>query len=485
MRCEDGRCRTWCLSYDGCGLSAPYQCVNRYCANDPSGCGPQPSTDGVAPVIHVPGASGRRLLQTNVTVPPTWCKSNCLSQIKAYHMTVTVDPSAPTSVSLALDSSNNVISSVLLPSGSLLSTTQTTITIEFRPVGDSQMRSAENAVHPTRQGEFGDHLGYPETLLSVALECVVPTAVTSPFNLNLTYSAIIDFTRRPTTQYLTNQKEGPDVCLAYLYLIPALRYSRWVCYPDGVTVRHAKPPNVQPPGVQLNHVQGPISDCGIWPEGKIYGFIESPLQATDVNVAQAAKTWAQQNVLLILMIFLLAAIALCLCVYCGVRLARYRNKFKKEAEAVDKMQDEVNEMEQYGGGAGTKDDEVEMVPNIMVVQLQQLQEQQNAKSKEEHEKELEALRLESEERRKHLATLRADRDNLATELAKLQTELAKTQNAPVARPVIEDFNPQNTNDPLPVSTSPTSADVPTTLRTVTPSTKTSFQSVRPTKKKDL
>jgi len=34
----------------------------------------------------------------------------------------------------------------------------------------------------------------------------------------------------------------------------------------------------------------------------------------------------------------------------------------------------VEEMQQYGGTAGTKDDEVEMVPNIMVVQVTQLQE---------------------------------------------------------------------------------------------------------------
>jgi len=184
------------------------------------------------------------------------------------------------------------------------------------------------------------------------------------------------------------------------------------------------------------------------------------------------------------MIFLLAAIVLILCIYCGCRLQRYRKKFANEAKRVDGMQDEVDEMEQYGGTAGTKDEEVEMVPNIMVVQLQQIQESHDAKSKEEKEKELEQLRLETEERRKHLETLRADRDNLAAELAQLQSDLNKQQNAPVARPVIEDFTPQETSGPSSAS-SLADAHAPSTLRAVTPATKTAFQSVRPTKKKDF
>jgi len=79
----------------------------------------------------------------------------------------------------------------------------------------------------------------------------------------------------------------------------ALRYARWTCYPDGVVPRHATPPNSMPAGltsnarfrstfllgVQLNRVQGPISDCGPGNQGKIYGFVHSPLKATNVNAA--------------------------------------------------------------------------------------------------------------------------------------------------------------------------------------------------------
>lgn len=137
-------------------------------------------------------------------------------------MTVTVNPSAKTRVDLAVDDSNNVVSSVSIPPGSLLSTSDNAISIEFRPVGDSQLRSAENAIHPTRQVEYGLQMTYAETLLSVAFECVVPPTVAPNFALNLTYSAYVDFTRKPSTQYLSTQNSGPDVCLAYLYRIPGI-----------------------------------------------------------------------------------------------------------------------------------------------------------------------------------------------------------------------------------------------------------------------
>lgn len=91
------------------------------------------------------------------------------------------------------------------------------------------------------------------------------------------------------------------------------------------------------------------------------------------------------------------------------------------------------------------------------------------------------MRLESEERRKHLETLRNDRDNLAQELSLLQADLAKKQNAPVARPVIEDFSPAETGGPAQPSAE---VAAPSTIR-VNTANKASFQSVRPTKKKDL
>lgn len=122
-------------------------------------------------------------------------------------------------------------------------------------------------------------------------------------------------------------------------------------------------------------------------------------------------------------------------------------------------------MEQYGGTAGTKDDEVRvlLICSIFIVGgrmfsrwrwcrtswlfnfhsskkhstrktglFPQKDDALTTEFREKKEKELEQLRIESEERRKHLETLRADRDNLANELAQLQADLAKKQNGPAS-----------------------------------------------------
>jgi len=341
------------------------------------------------------------------------------------------------------------------------------------------MRDAENAVHPTRVSEFGDYLTLPETLLSVAFECVVDATVKNTFALNLTFVATIDYTAQPLTQFSstgTNGNTGPDVCLGYLYLIPALRYSRWVCINESITARIASPPNTNPAGVQLDHVQSLFSDCGSTNAGKIYGFIESPLAATDVNTEPAGPSWAQQNVLLVLMIFLLAAVAVILCVYCGCRLARYRKKWKNAAEAVDKIKEEVAEMEQFGGTAGTKDDEVEMIQNPMVVQLQSLRE--NTKTKDEQDAAIRTLEEENKTRQENLAALRGSVEQLTAELERLRGELERQNAAPV-RPVIEDFTPLDTAEPN-VAAAP---DAPSRQFSTQ---KTAFQSSKPTRKiKDL
>jgi len=258
-----------------------------------------------------------------------------------------------------------------------------------------------------------------------------------------------------------------------------LSYSRWVCVPEGILARIENAPNQQPAGVQLDHVTQPFSDCGQANIGKIYGFIHSPLEAQTGNGQVAEESWAQKNVLLILMIFLLAAVFLMLCIYCAVRLRRYRDKYLKEAKNVDLLKEEVNEMEMFGGTAGTKDDEVEMVQNPLVVQLQTLQENLNAKTKEEQEAELRQLQEENEARQHNLAAMRQNVETLAAELKRLQGDLERQNTAPV-RPVIEDFQPHDT------AGTPAVAVVVDNTPVRAPATqKTTFTTARPTRRKDL
>lgn len=126
-----------------------------------------------------------------------------------------------------------------------------------------------------------------------------------------------------------------------------------------------------------------------------------------------------------------------LCVYSGKRFYRYRKKYENEREAVDKMQDEVQEMEEYGAQAGTKDDEVVMNSNPLVMQLAEMKEKMNETDRKMREEEQAQSQLEQEERRSHIAKLQTERDKMALELEKLQESLAKQKNAPKKGPAME------------------------------------------------
>jgi hypothetical protein len=105
---------------------------------------------------------------------------------------------------------------------------------------------------------------------------------------------------------------------------------------------------------------------------------------------------------------------------------------------VEKIKDEVEEMEQYGGTAGSKDDEVEMISNPLVVQMKDMQRRLDASTRELAEEEAHKAKVDNDARREHIVSLNADRDNLAAELARLQRKFHSQAAAmPVSRPQIE------------------------------------------------
>merc|ERR1712127_1001917 len=119
---------------------------------------------------------------------------------------------------------NTPVAWLNVPSGSIIGTN--TPVVEIRPVAESTMREAENALHFSRTDSFGaEYFGFPETLLSPAFRCIVDKTVKSPFPpKSVSFSAYIDRTREPVVD-----GGRPDVCLASFVRIPNLNYSRWQC----------------------------------------------------------------------------------------------------------------------------------------------------------------------------------------------------------------------------------------------------------------
>jgi len=454
IACEDGLCRDRCHQFDGCPLSKPFHCKNRECASSESECGKQKGGSGYS----------RRLLQDEEEVEPSACTSNCLSEVKALLMQYTVDSSLTTEFAIAIHPTKNVpVAWITVPSGAVVATGVPAI--QVRPVADSVMLDAENAVHPSRQGEFAAQMTYAETLLSVAFECVVDETVDFPFSLDLVYRAEIDATRMPDTTL-----PFPDVCLAYLYRIDSLGYARWACVDGSDADRVANPP-ASTDSSNPYMVTGKVPDCGQAGEGKIYGFIHSPITKF-ADTKSFELSWAQRNVLSVLLIFLSLGILGVLAFYWISRLFRYKKKFEKEKEAVAIKKDEVEEMQQFGGTAGAKDDEVEMTANPLVIQMKDMERRMNENQIKIQQEEAENQKLESEARQDHIQKLNDDRSKLATDLAALKAELAKQKSAPVSKPQIVDMEAP-----------PTTASAASKKVTQTTTSKNVFSAKQPRKQK--
>lgn len=163
-----------------------------------------------------------------------------------------------------------------------------------------------------------------------------------------------------------------------------------------------------------------------------YAFIWSP-----IPIAPTAPTGPdviQKNIVWIILGVLLGLAGLILLTYCAFRLYRYRNKYKEQKEEADRLQEEVENMRQFGGEAGNKDDQVNMTANPLAVQLKDVQAKFNEEDQKLQAAEADLRKQEGEIRQEHIRNMRENRDQLASQLEKLKRQLAETQasNAPQA-----------------------------------------------------
>jgi len=93
-------------------------------------------------------------------------------------------------------------------------------------------------------------------------------------------------------------------------------------------------------------------------------------------------------------------------------------------------------MEQFGGTAGTKDEQLEMMQNPMVVQMQQMQARLDKKNQEVVQAEAKEREDASEARQDHISALQGDRDKLQEELEKLKAELALASSRGAPMPAV-------------------------------------------------
>jgi fibro-slime domain-containing protein len=419
--CEDGVCRAsgQCLRYDGCPTTAPFHCWNRGCATSASSC---------------PKAGSE-----------THCTTNCHASVKVSKVSLSVNIAADNDpVYIAVNNKNDGILRVAFPSGSIVAAEGAPI-VRIRPVADSEMRGADNKVHPSREQEYGTELDYETTVLSTAFSCEVDEGV-DLINGGFDIEALIDYNRDPNTQTAFNAPETyKDACLAKLFRIPHLdNYARWQCIhrdrfaTQNFPVQEGQPPmrltGKIPKCARSSHAQQSVSRrlASGEVEREIYAFILTPRPNT-ASTQVPDQDWLEQHMFLFLVILLSITITVVLSFYCIRRLWRYKGKHEKEKEKVAAMQEEVDDMEQFGGQAGQKDDQVIMSENPLVLQVKDMQRQIDAKSNEVLEQEQAEREQDAHARAAHIDQLKKDRDEMQAKLKEMQRQLKSANDLSNAR----------------------------------------------------
>jgi len=265
------------------------------------------------------------------------------------------------------------------------------------------------------------------------------TEVQEPFNINVTVQSYYDTRQLPDGTPIVN---ASDICLARLVELPG--FTTWRCLFPSASDRNIGEPFFVQKGVLLDtqKVSSVFSFCT--PQASAatgtqslynataYAFIWSPIPINPT--APTGPDVIQRNIVWIILGVLLGIAGLVLLTYCAFRLYRYRNKYKEQKEEADRLQEEVENMRQFGGEAGNKDDQVNMTANPLAVQLKDIQAKFNEEDMKLQAAEADLRKQEGEIRQEHIRNMRENRDQLASQLDKLKRQLAEAQasNAPKA-----------------------------------------------------
>jgi len=259
-------------------------------------------------------------------------------------------------------------------------------------------------------------LPYPASVLSPMISCGVSRAVGQPFNIPISYVAAVDLNRAP--QYA-------DVCLAYVFTVLDLDFFAWACILPTAQARLNFPVRTASTNATypVQYVEGTLAACG---QSSIFAFVYIPTRAISPLGNNYYNFWAQNLIWIVLGVLGFVAIVFGVS-YTLKRMHRYRGKYHDTQKKVQEMRQEVDEMEQFGGQAGTKDDALEMVQNPMVVQMKDLQAKLDKKNAEVVKEQAKQRQMESEARQEHITNLQGDRDQLAEELERLRSEFERQQ----------------------------------------------------------
>jgi hypothetical protein len=372
------------------------------------------------------------------TVGWTPCFDNCASMIKLSPAGATVPLTTPSKLQVAFDDNGQLLVTLDVPAGALVlanasqyadGAAPSRVSISWGPVSDGTIQGAENRIPSSRAETLAPSgfLTYTQSVLSTVVSLSIDDAVVVPFKQNFTMTATIDRIAFATAS--SQQLNFSDICLAKLKTIPSISYAAWRCLYCNKQVTDS---NGRESTITVRCPINNVTNAGdVWQvsgsfgEPGVYAFVLAP---TAEPVPPDGLSWVQENALWLFLGLTGAAVFIFFVLYCAQRLYRYRGKYHEEARAVKEQEEEVATMEQFGGQAGTKDEEVVMKSNPLVTQMKDMQarldQTQLAIREQENKQKAEATVV----RHEHIQELQADRDALAEELNRMRAEIEAVQS---------------------------------------------------------
>ena len=211
-----------------------------------------------------------------------------------------------------------------------------------------------------------------------------------------------------------NAISAGDICLGAFDAAT----SSWSCVYGDYYYRLANPPWTTTAGRATNRMQSPLPSCSASAYAFIYAEQVQPVPAA----GPSCDLWCQYEAL-ILGLVIGISVFLVVSAYIIWRLIRYRRKYlanKKENAALSAR---ARHLDEYAGGLGLADEEVDMVPNPLVIEMKALDDRIARTSKGERledadgEKQLRLIRELEEEKKRMYAEMVALREQLKAKQA--------------------------------------------------------------------
>jgi len=233
-----------------------------------------------------------------------------------------------------------------------------------------------------------------------------------------------------------------DICLGTIDPVT----SEWRCL-AGRQERVDFPTWDSASGRPRSRVVGRISMCQPY---SVYAFVNIKLPDAPIDLGPPFDWWAKWGAIVIgvscAVVFIIAVSS-----YAISRLIRYRRKYREKKKELDQLTERAQDLDQYAGGLGIADEEVDMVANPLVVEMQELEKQVKAINDD--------IAKEGDENAQ-IDELERERQRIFAEIQKIKEQLSKDQAAAQAARVSVDKGPVSLSAGAGVGTSSTPARAP-------------------------